>query len=84
MKVKASMHLKGTALKAVMESQMWSETITSRYISHYNALYEVPLLESINTGSIEMYETVLRGESGKVSAGKPRTSTLLTHACAEE
>eukprot|EP00971_Amphidinium_carterae_P147320 2919586-Amphidinium_carterae.1 len=85
MKVKASMHLRGSALKAVMETQMWAETITSKYISHYDALYEVPLLEGINTGSIEMHEPILKGEWKGVSyAVKSRTSTLLTHACTEE
>eukprot|EP00971_Amphidinium_carterae_P064049 1267784-Amphidinium_carterae.1 len=74
MRIKGALHLKGEELKAKMSTVEWSTEITQKYISHYEALFDVAVLEQNSMASLEMTELMLKSEAGKVSA------TLANHA----
>eukprot|EP00971_Amphidinium_carterae_P034289 675028-Amphidinium_carterae.2 len=54
MNIRGALHLKGDDLKAVMQTDAWSSSITQRYVSHYEALYDATVLEKVNMTSLEM------------------------------
>eukprot|EP00971_Amphidinium_carterae_P011617 228700-Amphidinium_carterae.1 len=74
MSIKGALHLSGEDLKTVMGTIAWSTDITQKYVSHFESLFDVTVLESVSMASLEMAELILTNESGKVSA------TLANHA----
>eukprot|EP00971_Amphidinium_carterae_P051513 1014305-Amphidinium_carterae.1 len=46
------MSLRGEPLKVLMDSQLWADSVTAKYISHYDALYEVAFTPNATDNSV--------------------------------
>eukprot|EP00971_Amphidinium_carterae_P137209 2718946-Amphidinium_carterae.1 len=62
------MHLEGSKLMTVMQSDEWQNNVTSRHISHFECLIDVERLEQHQMPSVEIISGLLRTEPGKIVA----------------
>eukprot|EP00971_Amphidinium_carterae_P227343 4509149-Amphidinium_carterae.1 len=65
---KGAIHFKGETMMQMTQSDYLQQEITHSHISHFECVLDVTLLDSHHMGTPEVFEALMTGQRGKISA----------------